>query len=98
LNTACGAPTELITPAEIKQLCPQIDISGGGRYPVMGASHPLGGASARHDRVVWAYAQGAMQRGVHVLQGTRVTDLLRDGDRVVGVRTDRGDISAGVGM
>lgn len=98
LNNACGAQTELITPADIKQLCPQIDLSGGGRYPVMGASHHLGGASARHDRVVWAYAQGAMQRGVHVVQGTRVTDLLRDGDRVVGVRTDKGDIGAGVVM
>ncbi|MCU1361991.1 MAG: sarcosine oxidase subunit beta, partial [Ilumatobacteraceae bacterium] len=98
LNTACGAETELITPADIKQLCPQIDISGGGRYPVLGASHHLGGATARHDRVVWAYAQGAMERGVHVLQGTRVTDLLRDGDRVVGVRTSQGDIGAGVVM
>ena len=98
LNNACGAPTELITPADIKQLCPQIDLSGGGRYPVMGASHHVGGASARHDRVVWAYAQGAMQRGVHVIQGTRVTDLLRDGDRVVGVRTDKGAIAAGVVM
>jgi sarcosine oxidase subunit beta len=98
LNTACGSPTELVTPAEIKQLCPQVDLSGGGRYPVLGASHHLGGASARHDRVVWAYAQGAMQRGVHVLQGTKVTDLLRDGDRVVGVRTSQGDIGAGVVM
>ena len=98
LNNACGAPTELITPADIKQLCPPIDLSGGGRYPVMGASHHVGGASARHDRVVWAYAQGAMQRGVHVIQGTRVTDLLRDGDRVVGVRTDKGAIAAGVVM
>ncbi|MBI5087823.1 MAG: FAD-dependent oxidoreductase [Actinobacteria bacterium] len=98
LNTACGAPTELITPQDIKQLCPLVDITGGGRYPVMGASHHLGGASARHDRVVWAYAQGAMRAGVHVLQGTPVVDLLRDGDRVVGVRTPAGDIGAGVVM
>lgn len=98
LNTACGAETVLVTPAEIKQLCPQVDLSGGGRYPVLGASHHLGGASARHDRVVWAYAQGAMRRGVHVLQGTPVIDLLRDGDRVVGVRTPTGDIGAGLVM
>jgi sarcosine oxidase, subunit beta len=98
LNTACGADTVLVTPAEIKQLCPQIDLSGGGRYPVLGASHHLGGASARHDRVVWAYAQGAMRHGVHVVQGTPVTGLLREGDRVVGVRTAHGDIAAGVVM
>ncbi len=98
LNTACDAQTVLITPTEVKQLCPQIDLSGGGRYPVLGASHHLPASTARHDRVVWAYAQGAMQRGVHVLQNTQVTGLLRDGDRVVGVRTSNGDIAAGTVM
>ena len=98
LNNACGVETVLVDPIEIKKLCPQIDLTGGGRYPVLGASHHVPGSTARHDRVVWAYAQGAMQRGVHVLQGTPVTGLLRDGDRVVGVKTSRGDIAAGVVM
>ena len=98
LNTACGAETVMVTPTEIKDLCPQIDLSGGGRYPVLGASYHVPASTARHDRVVWAYAQGAMRVGVHVLQQTRVTGLLRDGDRVVGVRTDRGDIAAGTVM
>ena len=30
--------------------------------PVLGASYP-GAATARHDRVVWAYARGALRRG-----------------------------------
>lgn len=98
LNTACGAETVMVTPTEVKDLCPQIDLSGGGRYPVLGASYHVPASTARHDRVVWAYAQGAMRAGVHVLQQTRVTGLLRDGDRVVGVRTDRGDIAAGTVM
>jgi len=98
LNTALGAETVLVDPAEIKRLCPQIDLSGGGRYPVVGASYHVPASTARHDRVVWAYAQGAMREGVHVLQNTRVTGLLRDGDRVVGVRTPNGDISAGMVM
>lgn len=98
LNTAMGAETVLVDPAEIKRLCPQIDLSGGGRYPVVGASYHIPASTARHDRVVWAYAQGAMREGVHVLQNTRVTGLLRDGDRVVGVRTPNGDISAGMVM
>ena len=96
LNTACGAETVMVTPAEAKTICPELDLSGGGRYPVLGASHHTGAATARHDRVVWAYAQGAMRQGVDVLQNTRVTGLLRDGDRVTGVRTATGDISAGV--
>ena len=95
MNTAVGAKTEMRTPAEIKELVPQIDLTGGGRYPVLGASHHLEAATARHDRVAWAYAAGAAAKGVQVIQHTPVTGLLRDGDRVVGVRTPRGDIAAG---
>lgn len=98
LNEAVGAETVEVTPAEIKRLCPQVDLTGGGRYPVLGGTHHIPGASARHDRVVWAYAQGAMRKGVHVVQNTRVTGLLRDGGRVTGVRTPNGDISAGIVM
>jgi sarcosine oxidase, subunit beta len=98
LNQACGVDTYMITPEEAKKLCPQLDLSGGQRYPIIGGSYHPGGATARHDRVVWAYAQGAMRRGVHVLQHTPVTGLLHDGDRVTGVMTDRGPISAGMVM
>ena len=96
LNTACGTETVMVTPTEAKTICPQLDLSGGGRYPVLGASHHTGAATARHDRVVWAYAQGAMREGVHVLQNTKVTGLLKDGDRVTGVQTATGNIAAGV--
>jgi sarcosine oxidase subunit beta len=96
LNTACGTETVMITPPEAKELCPQLDLSGGGRYPVLGASYHPAAATARHDRVVWAYAQGAMRRGVHVVQHTRVTGLLRERARVTGVETPVGTISAGV--
>jgi sarcosine oxidase, subunit beta len=98
LNTACDAETVLVTPAEVKQLCRQIDLSGGGRYPVLGASYHIPASTARHDRVVWAYAQGAMRAGVHVLQHTPVTGMIHDGGRVVGVRTPHGDIHAGMVM
>ena len=98
LNTACGTETVMVTPAEAKQICPQLDLSGGGRYPLLGASHHTGAATARHDRVVWAYAQGAMRRGVHVLQNTAVTGLVMDGERVTGVATPNGTISAGIVM
>jgi sarcosine oxidase, subunit beta len=96
MNSAAGARTEMVTPAEIKELVPQIDLTGGGRYPVLGASHNLEAATARHDRVAWAYAAGAADKGVHVLQHLPVVGLVRDGDRVVGVETARGPIAAGV--
>ena len=52
-------------------------------------------ATARHDRVAWAYAAGAAKRGVHVIQHTPVTGLVRDGDRVVGVETAAGSDRGG---
>jgi sarcosine oxidase, subunit beta len=100
MNQAMGVRTEMLTPVEIKQLIPQIDLTGGSRYPIFGASHHVEAATARHDRVAWAYASGATTRGVHVIQHRPVTGLIRDGDggRVVGVRTASGDIRAGIVM
>lgn len=95
-NTAFGARTEFVEPDRVAEICPQIDLSGAGAWPVLGGSFHPEGATARHDRVVWAYAEGAMKRGVHVHQRTAVTGLLRDGDRVVGVQTEGGPISAGL--
>ncbi len=79
MNQACGAKTEMVTPAQIKALVPQLDLTGGGRYPILGASYHVEAATARHDRVAWAYASGASQRGVDVLQHTTVTGLRLDG-------------------
>jgi sarcosine oxidase subunit beta len=95
MNQACGAQTFMRTPAELKELVPQLDLTGGGRYPVLGGSHHVEGATARHDRVAWAFASGASQRGVDLFQHTTVTGIRRDGDRVVGVETSRGFIAAG---
>ena len=100
MNQAMGVETELLDPAGVKALVPQIDLTGGGRYPVLGASHHVPAATARHDRVAWAYASGATARGVHVIQHRPVTGLLRDGSgpdaRVVGVESAAGPIRAGI--
>jgi sarcosine oxidase subunit beta len=72
MNRAMGVDTELLGPEDVKRLVPQIDLSGGGRYPVFGASHHVPAATARHDRVAWAFASGATSRGVHVTKRSRV--------------------------
>ena len=95
VNTAFGANTEYVEPEQIKKICPQLDLSGGGKWPILGGSYHPAGSTARHDRVIWAYAEGAMQRGVHIHQSTPVRGLLMSGDRVTGVMTDSGPISAG---
>jgi sarcosine oxidase subunit beta len=96
MNQAMGVETELLDPAGVKRLVPQIDLTGGGRYTVLGASHHVPAATARHDRVAWALASVASTRGVHLIQHRPVTGLLRDGARVVGVETAEGPIRAGV--
>ncbi len=95
LNQALGVDTTFISPAEAKKLCPQLDLSGGGRYPIVGGSYHAPGATARHDRVNWALAQGAMRNGVHIHQHTDVTGLDMIGNKVVGVQTSNGTIGAG---
>ena len=95
MNVANGAQTFMRTPAELKELVPQLDLTGGGRYPVLGGSHHVEGATARHDRVAWAYASGASQRGVDLFQKTPVTGIRTEGGRVTAVQTRRGIIAAG---
>jgi hypothetical protein len=51
--------------------------------------------TARHDAVAWGYARAADQLGVDIIQNCEVLDYLWSGDRVVGVKTTRGDIGAG---
>ncbi len=96
VNRAFGTKTEFVSPEDVKRMCPQIDITGGGIWPVTGGTYHREGATARHDRVVWAYAEGAMQRGVDMQQRIAVHSLRVERDRVTGVETDQGPISAGV--
>jgi sarcosine oxidase subunit beta len=95
VNKAMGVNSYMVTPREIKQMIPEIDISERPRYPVLGALyHPPGGI-IRHDAVVWGFAGGADRQGVHIHQLTRVEDVLTEGDRVTGVKTNRGTIHCG---
>lgn len=93
LNREYGAYSEFVTPAQIKKLVPQIDLSGGGRYPVTGGSYHEQGATARHDRVNWALAEGANRLGADIHQRTEVTGLKLNGSRIVGVETNHGSVA-----
>jgi sarcosine oxidase subunit beta len=98
-NRLNGIDAEWLTPDEAREVCPILDVSTSTRYPVLGATFQPRAGIAKHDYVAWAYARGADARGVDLVQNCEVTGFLRDGDRVVGVRTARGDIRAGlVGM
>ncbi len=95
-NAMClnGINAELLSREEVLDREPIIDGSATTRFPVWGGIlQPLAG-NARHDAVVWAYARGADQLGVDIIQNCLVTDFIHHGERIVGVKTTRGDIYA----
>ncbi len=79
LNQRMGVDTHMLTPSEILEVCPHIDLSGGGKFPVIGASYHPPCSFVRHDAVVWGYASAAASRGVHIHEQTRVTGIEVDG-------------------
>jgi sarcosine oxidase subunit beta len=89
-----GVDAELMTTAQIKRLIPALDVSDSARFPVVGGLMQRRAGTARHDAVAWGYARGADRRGVDIIENCEVTGFLRDGDRVTGVTTSRGDIRA----
>jgi len=95
VNRLLGIDSSVVTPEEIRELCPQLDLSDRPAYPIMGALyHPPGGI-IRHDAVVWAFARGADRLGVEIHPYTEVTGLERDGDRITAVETNRGRVECG---
>jgi sarcosine oxidase subunit beta len=93
VNKLEGIDSEVIGPAEIKNLVPFMDTSEHTRYPILGALyHPPGGI-IRHDAVVWGYARGADAHDVHIHPYTEVQGIDVENGRVHGVRTNRGGIA-----
>ncbi len=95
LNQDFGVDTIFLTPQEVKEVCPVMDITGGGRWPVLGAAHHPPGSIIRHDAVVWGFASAAQRLGVHVHQGLEVTGVTRQNGRCVGIETPKGKVAAG---
>jgi sarcosine oxidase subunit beta len=94
VNTLLGVESRVIGPQEIAELCPDLDVSARPPYPIQAALYHPPGAVVRHDAVVWGYARAAERLGVEIHPYTEVTAITRAGERVSGVRTARGDVSA----
>ena len=63
-NRLQGVELEFLTPQQVKDFCPIINISPNVRYPVLGASLQRKAGVARHDAVAWGYARAADALGV----------------------------------
>ena len=91
-NRLNGVDGEVVSPAQIKEMIPFINLNT--RYPVLGASLQRRAGVARHDAVAWGYARAADALGVDIIQNCEVTGIRRDGGAVVGVDTAKGFIKA----
>jgi sarcosine oxidase subunit beta len=94
-NRLGGVDAQWLDVDQVRDFCPIVNTSPDVRYPVLGATLQPRAGIAKHDHVAWALARRADEYGVDLIQGCEVTGFLRDGDRVVGVRTNRGPIAAG---
>jgi glycine cleavage system aminomethyltransferase T/glycine/D-amino acid oxidase-like deaminating enzyme len=82
-----GMTKEVLSPAEVAEMVPLIrtdDVIHGFWTPDEGRANPVD--------VTMSLAKGARQRGVRIFEDTEVTGFVLDGGRVVGVRTESGDI------
>ena len=85
-----GIDTEFLTPEQIKEKVPLINLHG--RYPIMGGLFQSRAGCARHDAVAWGYARGADKLGVDIIQNCEVTGFDIKNGAVQGIRTTRGNI------
>ena len=86
---ALGTTVEEVGAAGLRELEPHISpaVTAGAYYPQDAQVQPM--------LLVAHLLRLARERGARVLTGTEVTGFLRDGERVVGVRTAAGDVPAG---
>jgi len=89
--TSWGVDGQLVDADECVHRWPLLD---GSR--IFGALHVPSDGLARAAKAVEVLAERAGARGARFVGSTRVTDVLQEGGRVTGVRTDQGDFPADV--
>lgn len=91
MHRAIGIDTRTVGPDEVAEICPGIvtdDVVAAAYEPGSGYADPTGTATG--------FLAAARRHGARVVQGRRATGILVEGDRVVGVETDAGTVSARV--
>jgi glycine cleavage system aminomethyltransferase T/glycine/D-amino acid oxidase-like deaminating enzyme len=84
-----GLPVEALTAAQVKERYPLLntaDIEGGVFLPTDGQTNPVD--------TTQALATAARARGARIIEGVRVTALLREHGRAIGVITEQGEVRA----
>ncbi len=89
LQNSHGIPSQCITPQEAHDIVPMLNTEG-----LLGATFCSTDGHCNPFRLTVAYAEAAQRLGVQINTRTKVTGLIMKGDRVAGVRTNKGDIEA----
>jgi heterotetrameric sarcosine oxidase beta subunit len=89
-----GIDAELLDRSDVMRILPYLDYSAETRFPIYGGLLQRRAGTARHDAVAWGYARAADRLGVDIIENCEVTGFSAAGNRITGVRTSRGEISA----
>lgn len=89
LEREAGADSRMITPAEVGVLLPQLAL------PVVGALHTPSDGHADPEKATLAIAAAAVRAGATLHHHCAVNGFIREGGRVTGVATGRGEVRAG---
>ena len=91
LQRRFGVDVRVIQPDDAKKLVPALRVDD-----LVAAVWGPGDGLAGPAEVTSGFARRARERGAKIAEGVRVTAIRRDGDRVTGVATTDGDVSAPV--
>ncbi|MGK9168312.1 sarcosine oxidase subunit beta family protein [Inquilinus limosus] len=89
-----GIDAEWLEPDDLRRIAPNLDYSDNALFPIYGGMRQGRAGTARHDAVAWGYARAASNLGVDIIEDCEVLGFLREGERVTGVMTAKGPISA----
>jgi sarcosine oxidase subunit beta len=89
LQNSLGIPSSILSPEEIKEVAPALDVRG-----MLGASWCTKDGHINPHTLTFAYAYAAKRLGAEIYAETPVTGLLRWKDRIRGVQTAIGDCHA----
>ena len=89
VERSLGIDARDLTPAEARERLPLLNVDDIAHV----GFEPDAGYADAH-LTLSAFAKAARRRGVAIREGVTATGLLREGERIVGIRTDRGDLHA----
>lgn len=85
-----GLAVDMLSPGELKERYPLLNTDG-----IVGGAFLPGDGQANPIDTTQAFAKGARMGGAKIFENTKVTQILVEGGRAVGVMTDKGEIRAG---